>query len=61
MYHVGWGLGQVSEVIQASLDDPATPPSFEKIVIVGGTNDMKKQNFTNNQFFADNIDRSSSR
>ena len=49
----GGGLGLV---IQASLDDPATP-SFENIVLIGGTNDMKEQNFTNNQLFADNIDR----
>ena len=50
----GGGLGQV---IQASLDDPATP-SFENIVLVGGSNDMKEQNFTSNQLFAENIDRS---
>ena len=50
----GGGLGQV---IQASLDDPTTA-QYDNIVIVGGTNDMKHQNFRTNEAFAENIDRS---
>ena len=50
----GGGLGQV---IQASLDDPSTP-SYDNIIIMGGTNDAKQQNFTTHEAYAENVDRS---
>ena len=50
----GGGLGQV---IQAVIDDPE---SFDHdcIVVLGGTNDMKEQNFPSVKHFADNVDKS---
>ena len=53
----GGGLGQV---IQASLDDPENV-SQESIVILGGTNDCKRQNFVSTEHFAANIDLSLSK
>jgi hypothetical protein len=50
----GGGLGQV---IQASLDDPENINN-ESVVIIGGTNDCKQQNFVNTEQFAANIDLS---
>ena len=49
----GGGLGQV---VQASLDDPGN--MHDSVVIMGGTNDIKIQNFTSNKDFAQNIDAS---
>ena len=49
----GGGLGQI---IQASLDDPTTP-HYDNIIIFGGTNDIKRQNFTSHEAYAENIDR----
>ena len=48
----GGGIGQV---IQASLDDPNSI-KHERIVIMGGTNDMKTQNFPSTEVFAANVD-----
>ena len=50
----GGGIGQV---IQASLDDP-NAIHHERIVIMGGTNDVKMQNFESTEVFATNIDYS---
>ena len=47
----GGGLGQI---IQAAIDDP--DEEYEKVVILGGTNDMKPQNFPSSEDFAHNID-----
>jgi hypothetical protein len=47
----GGGLGQI---IQAAIDDP--DEDYEKVVILGGINDMKPQNFTSSEDFAHNID-----
>ena len=46
----GGGLGQI---IQASMDDPN---QHDVTVIMGGTNDVKQQNFVSNKVFAENID-----
>ena len=48
----GGGLGQI---VQATLDDPDSMDK-ETIVIIGGTNDIKQHNFTDNGTFAKNID-----
>ena len=50
----GGGLGQI---IQASLDDPGNIQQ-ERIIIMGGTNDIKQQNFPSTDQFAANIDLS---
>ncbi len=50
----GGGIGQV---IQASLDDPNNIQQ-ENIIIMGGTNDKKQQNFDTIEMFAANIDMS---
>ena len=50
----GAGLGQV---IQAVIDDPERD-SCQKAIIFGGINDMKVENFKNNEDFASNIDLS---
>ena len=47
----GGGIGQV---IQASLDDPNNIQQ-ENIIIMGGTNDKKQQNFDTIEMFAANI------
>ena len=47
----GGGLGQVS---QAAIDDPDRS-EMKNIVIVGGANDIKQQNFGSNLDFAENV------
>ena len=51
---LGGGLGQI---IQASMDDPSIG-EYETMVIVGGSNDSKKENFSSNKLFVSNIDKS---
>ena len=53
----GGGLGQI---IQAVIDDPGSE-QFENVVILGGTNDSKTENFVSNEAFASNIDMSLSK
>ena len=50
----GGGLGQI---VQASLDDPSIG-DYENVVIMGGANDIRTRNFTSNETFAANIDKS---
>ena len=49
----GGGLGQI---VQAVIDDPDN--EYDKIVIFGGTNDKKHENFPDIEHFAANIDSS---
>ena len=53
----GGGLGQI---IQAVMDDPSSE-HLEKVVIVGGKNDSKTENFVSNEHFAANVDLSLSK
>ena len=50
----GGGLGQIA---QAVTDDPETVNN-KNIVLVGGTNDMKTDVFSNDEHFANNISKS---
>ena len=50
----GGGLGQI---IQATLDDPFRIAQ-DRLVIMGGTNDKKEQNFPSTEQFAANVDKS---
>ena len=49
----GGGLGQI---VQASLDDPFNIGQ-QHLVIMGGTNDKKTQNFPSTEMFAANVDQ----
>ena len=49
--------GELGQVIQASMDDP-TIGEYDTVVLFGGENDIKQQNFNSNELFASNVDKS---